>query len=81
MWHDFVMYSEGCGGDDPKPLREAQVAIAHVADFFQACHPPIADETSNKAENEPGSGPQPEPEPEPEPELELEYEEAEPPRS
>jgi hypothetical protein len=75
MWHDFVMYSEGCGGDDPKPLREAEVAIAHVAEFFQGCSPP-ADESLEIAEN---GRSQPEPEPEPEPELE--YEEADPPNA
>ena len=46
MWHDFVMYSEGCGGNDPKPLREAEVAIAHVAEFFRECCPPTACDTT-----------------------------------
>ena len=46
MWHDFVMYSEGCGGNDPKPLREAEVAIAHVAEFFRECFPPTAYNTT-----------------------------------
>ena len=51
MWHDFVMYSEGCGGEDPKPLREAEVAIAHVGEFFQACQP-LVDETSKEVGDE-----------------------------
>ena len=46
MWHDFVMYSEGCGGNDPKPLREAEVAIAHVAEFSRECSPPTAYDTT-----------------------------------
>ena len=53
MWHDWVMYSEGCGDREPgegeeesaealplsgkaRPLKEAEVALAHVAAFFRS---------------------------------------------
>ena len=34
MWHDWVMYSEGCGG--AKPLQEAQVALQRAATFLRS---------------------------------------------
>ena len=60
MWHDFVMYSEGCGGDGAKakPLEEAAVALRHVAEFFQQCAAPGGSEGGGALR------PQPEPEPE-----------------
>ena len=54
MWHDFVMYSEGCGGDEPKPLQEASTAIAHVAEFFQGCDPPEATGETHDADADAG---------------------------
>ena len=57
MWHDFVMYSEGCGGDGAKPLEEAAVALRHVAEFFQQCAAPSGSEGGGALR------PQPEPEP------------------
>jgi hypothetical protein len=40
-------YSEGCGGDNPKPLREAAVAVAHVAEFFQGGYEPTRERWRN----------------------------------
>ena len=54
----FVMYSEGCGGDGAKPLEEAAVALRHVAEFFRQCAAP--------GDTEGGGALRPQPEPEPE---------------
>uniref|UniRef100_A0A7S4UYZ6 Alpha/beta hydrolase fold-3 domain-containing protein n=1 Tax=Alexandrium monilatum TaxID=311494 RepID=A0A7S4UYZ6_9DINO len=35
MWHSFTLYSEGCGGPDAKPLREAVEAIQQQGDFMR----------------------------------------------
>ena len=44
MWHDWVMYSEGCGeGKTPgsaTPLAEAEAALRNVAEFLQGCPVP-----------------------------------------
>ena len=56
MWHDFVMYSEGCGGESPQPLKEASVAIAHVAEFFQACEEEGTPPTASISSGEAGAG-------------------------
>eukprot|EP00927_Polykrikos_kofoidii_P061661 TRINITY_DN56496_c0_g1_i1.p1 TRINITY_DN56496_c0_g1~~TRINITY_DN56496_c0_g1_i1.p1 ORF type:complete len:357 (-),score=43.09 TRINITY_DN56496_c0_g1_i1:99-1169(-) len=39
MWHTFAQYSEGCGGEDAEPLREALEALALQAKFLKACLP------------------------------------------
>mmetsp|Transcript_26921 Transcript_26921/g.96065 ORF Transcript_26921/g.96065 Transcript_26921/m.96065 type:complete len:135 (-) Transcript_26921:90-494(-) len=34
LWHDFVMYSEGCGGPGAVPLVEAGVALQRLASWI-----------------------------------------------
>jgi acetyl esterase/lipase len=41
MWHDWPMYSEGCGSGETqgeaRPLQEAAAALRNVADCFRQC--------------------------------------------
>jgi len=35
MWHDWIMYTEGCGGSAPHLLREGELALDHIANFVR----------------------------------------------
>merc|ERR1712073_68023 len=35
MWHVFTQYSEGCGGENAQPLKEALEAQQQQADFLK----------------------------------------------
>ena len=34
VWHDWILYTEGCGGEGAKPLREAEEALRLLGVFM-----------------------------------------------